>query len=884
MRILIVDDHASNRKLLRAQLEGEELTVVEAADGVEALLVLERETVDAVISDILMPNMDGYRFCQELRRSERHGNLPFILYTSTYTSSSDRALALAVSADKYLTKPATTEDLLAALREATEQSKRRKFTKTPELDTSFLMKQYTSSLVNKLEKKNIELNVTVEELERAHARISELNEGLEKRVAERTTELARAKGELQAVLDAATHFAIIATDSSGIITLFNAGAEQMLGYKAEEVVGISTPEIFHLESEVRAHGEELTAQLGRDLRGFDAMVEIASQGKFEEREWTYVRKDGGQFTVGLLVTALHASERKVGFLGVATDITERKKVQSELIRAKEAAESATGARSDFLANMSHEIRTPMNGVLGMTTLLLDSDLSEVQRHQAETISRSGESLLSLINDILDFSKIEAGKLEFELLDFDLNETVKDSLEMLAQGAEAKGLEFTSFIESNVRPLLRGDPSRLRQVLTNLVSNAIKFTEHGEVRVKISLESQTDAETRLRFEIKDSGIGIPAEVQSRLFQAFSQADTSTSRKYGGTGLGLAISRQLIGLMQGQFGIESAPGKGSTFWFTATMERQPEGTNGHSHLEAGLNTGMDRVVAASVGKPMKISPVADSFVPAKQKLRILIAEDNIVNKEVTQGLLQKLGYRADAVANGEEVLMALRSRCYDVVLMDCRMPLLDGFETTRRIRRFEQEREGPFDRETSLRIIAMTANSMKGDREKCLAAGMNDYVAKPVRLESLKAALARRAQSESRLSLAGMPHQDQHQTTETPVVCQEVPMVNLARLRDINDDDPARIRRLVEIYLGQAAPLLVELQLAIDASAPERVSEAAHKLVGSSISCGVQALTASLRKLEERGDAGDLTGAGALLDDARQIFLRVEKLLNKFLQEL
>jgi PAS domain S-box-containing protein len=884
---------------------------------------------------------------------------------------------------------------------------------------------------------------------------------LETRVVERTMELTDAQRKLQAVLDAATQVSIIATDTEGLITVFNSGAERMLGYRAEEMVGRQTPAILHLESEVRARGEELSARFERRIEGFEVFVEQVRQGTFEEREWTYVRKDGSHLTVSVTVTALRAAGQITGFLKVATDITERRQTQTELLRAKEAAEAATRARSEFLANMSHEIRTPMNGILGMTTLLLDSELSDEQRHQAEAVSRSGESLLSIINDILDFSKIEAGKLVFETLDFDLHEAVEGCLELFAQRAEGKGLELACLIESNVPAQLRGDPGRLRQVLTNLVSNAIKFSERGEVVVKVSVQDQSDTDARLRFEVKDTGIGIPAEVQARLFRAFSQADASTSRKYGGTGLGLAISRQLVEMMQGQFGVESAPGRGSTFWFTARLARQPEGVDPqpivrgdlvHLHVlivddnetnreilqhrtrawkmrsgtaansaealqelrkacstgdpyqvvlldlhmpgtnglalarsirgESGLAgvrlvllsslggrlgaeelkaagiddclvkpvkqsllfdclaTLMGGVAAEPVRKARKVSAPAASAAPAKLKWRILLAEDNTVNQEVAQGLLRKLGCRADAVANGTEVLEAVRQVSYDVILMDCQMPELDGYEATRRIRQFEQERVAPFDWKAPLYIIAMTANAMEGDREKCLLAGMNDYIGKPVRLEELRAALARRGDHEtevcggastpgySNLSvgpravparsapeyaqglgkperpgavdaaasrdgsrsegldgvLASTAPSEPGPTAETPALPAETPLVDLDRLRDVNDDDPERIRRLVDMYLTQAVPLLADLQRAIETSSGDALARAAHKLVGSSISCGVQAFTQPLRELERLGQAGDLTGAAALFDQVRQTFPRVRIFLDQFLEDL
>ncbi len=829
---------------------------------------------------------------------------------------------------------------------------------------------------------------------------------LEERVAERTTELAGVKGKLQSVLDAATQVSIIATDTEGLITVFNSGAERMLGYQAEEMVGRQTPAVLHLETEVRARGEELGARFGRRIEDFEVFVELVRQGKLEECEWTYVRKDGSQLTVSLMVTALRALGRITGYLGVATDITARRQAQAGLLQAKETAEAATRARSEFLANMSHEIRTPMNGILGMATLLLDSDLSADQRRQAEAVSSSGESLLSIINDILDFSKIEAGKLAFEELDFDLHEAVEGCLELFAQRAQSKGLELACLIESNVPGRLRGDPGRLRQVLTNLVGNAIKFTERGEVVVKVSVADQTDADALLRFEIKDTGIGIPAEVQTRLFQAFTQADASTSRKYGGTGLGLAISRQLVEMMQGQFGIESTPGRGSTFWFTVRLARaaggvdlQPiirgdlvhlhvlivddnetnreilqhqtrawkmrsgtaanssealqelrnartqgdpyrvvlldlhmPGTNGlalarsirgesgladvrlvllssmgerldaeelkaagiddclvkpvkESLLFDCLATLMGRVAVQPAHQSKKVSPPAASATPVKQDLRILLAEDNTINQEVAQSLLRRLGYRADVVANGTEGLAALRQIPYDVILMDCQMPELDGYEATRRIRQFEQERTAPFDWKTPLHIIAMTANAMEGDRGKCLKAGMNDYVSKPVRLVELRAALARRGERASELGRgAATAPPGPAEPPETIALTADTPLVDLDRLRDVNDHDPERIRRLVSIYLTQAAPLLEALQAAIETNSGAALAQAAHKLVGSSISCGVQAFTEPLRKLEQLGQAGELAGAAALFDQVRLTFPHVRCFLNQFLEEL
>ena len=579
------------------------------------------------------------------------------------------------------------------------------------------------------------------------------------------------------------------------------------------------------------------------------------------------------------------------------------------------------------------------------------------------------------------------------------------------GRRARGLELACLVESNVPVHLRGDPGRLRQVLINFAGNAIKFTERGEVVVKVSLESETDADAFLRFEVKDTGIGIPAEAQARLFQPFSQADGSTTRKYGGTGLGLAISKQLIERMHGTPGVESIPGHGSVFWFTARLTKQPEGahtspgtgdglvnlrvlivddnqtnreilqhqtrawkmrsgaaidaTGALTELRSAVTegdpyevvlldmqmpgtngltlarsikaeselAGVRLVLLSSFGgrinaeelkaagiddclvKPVKQSLLFDSlatvmaggaagsirklkrFLPpsrspaaAIQKLRILLAEDNTVNQQVAIGLLQKLGYGADAVADGTEALEALKTNRYDIVLMDCQMPELDGYETTRCIRQLEQKRETPFDWKAPIHIIAMTANAMEGDREKCISAGMNDYLSKPVRRKELKAALERHSEIPTKgvTDSSAQPEPARARPEVSSALfdtsSSKELLVDMDRLRDITDDEPDRMQQLIDLYLTQAGPMLDGLNEAIQTNSSGDVARIAHKLVGSSVSCGVEAFTYPLRELERLGHEGNLSGAGVFFDDIRYKFPRVESVFNQFVQTL
>ena len=635
---------------------------------------------------------------------------------------------------------------------------------------------------------------------------------------------------------------------------WNHGVQTLFGYSEEQISPARDWWIQNLHPDDRE----------RVLTSMQARVE--SSEDFWSAEYRFRRADGSYadlFDRGYILRDRNARAERM--IGAMQDITEHKR-ELATAKSRDAALESARLKSQFLANMSHEIRTPLNSVIGMTGLLLHTELTDEQHEFAEAVRLSGESLLTVINDILDFSKIEAGKLTFEMVNFNVRETIGEVIQLLGEQAQAKKLTLTASLALDLPAVIIGDPGRLRQVLTNLTGNAIKFTQQGGVIIRALKVSETETHSVIRFEVADTGIGIPEERRAGLFQPFFQVDASTSRRYGGTGLGLAICKELVQLMKGQIGVDSVPGQGSTFWFTAGFEK---GTV----LAAGDEA------EASLGDVTR----QELMSPEKTGKRglILVAEDNVLNQKVILRQLQEMGHSVDAVANGVEVLEALKRIPYEVILMDCQMPELDGYAATSEIRRREGEAK-------HTPIIAMTAHVMKEDRDKCLAAGMDDFLSKPVRVARLEEVLDHWLNQASGNQgapegAASQPGDDTARSVVAPVMEESADPVDLEIFTEVAGRGVQRQRDLADRYLLQASSQFAKLDAAIQTGSATEVKRIAHSVAGSSAMCGMVNLVPLLRELERMGHQNNLTEVATAFTRAQEEFGRIKEFLQDYVQE-
>ncbi len=782
--------------------------------------------------------------------------------------------------------------------------------------------------------------------------------------------------------------------------LANSAAARMHGFaSADELLGASRSweDLFADPTEGRRLAEEALSAAGPWARE----VELR-------------RKDGARFWACLRITPARCAGSESGprlFEALVEDLTSRKQAEHDLREAlarledsnrqlEEAiaranqlafeAELANQAKSGFLANMSHEIRTPMNGVLGMIGLLLETELTPEQRDFAETVRTSAEALLALINDILDFSKIEAGKMDLERIDFDLRTCVEDACELVAHKAQEKGLELAILFHYEVPTRVVGDPARLRQILLNLVSNAVKFTEKGEIVVRVTLEDLSQDKETVRFEVQDTGIGIPEDRIDSLFRPFTQVDASTTRKYGGTGLGLAICRQLVEAMEGRIEARSEPGKGSTFSFTAVFGRQtveekttaeaahdveirglrvllvddsptnrkifreqlrawgcemqeaadaagaleilreaaknqrpvsvaivdflmpgmdcpafaqtvradgsiartglvlvtsiPRRGDGARMLEAGFDAYLTKPVKHAQlydaittvvglrrrepdGKPRQLVTKHSLKEAARSRYRILLVEDNPVNQKVAVRILEKAGYRCDVAANGQEAVDAVARTRYDLILMDCQMPVMDGYEATRQIR--SSEPAG-----ARIPIIAMTAHALQEDRDLCLEAGMDDYMTKPVQPEALRRVLDAYLIGKDRGENAVQPPKDE------PDKGNERKEI-LDRMQELACGDDGFVQELLGLFLSESEKRLASLGEAIRCQDLELVKREAHTLKGSSANAGAESMREKAYRLEKLSQEGSPEDMQKAFQDLAEQFERTRRMLEDYL---
>jgi CheY-like chemotaxis protein/HPt (histidine-containing phosphotransfer) domain-containing protein len=894
--VLIVDDNSAKRLALKAVLQPLGYSIVEAHSGQEALRCVLAQDFAVILLDVRMPVMDGFETAALIRQRQQSEMTPIIFFTAYSSDEITNTDRYAEGAVDFIFAPVPPEEIRA---------------KVSVFANLFLKAEALAIRARDVQATADQLKFLTDATP-----IGIFQVDADKRYVytnPRWAEIMRVRSELAA------------------------GKPWDCGLDLQRVTGPA----FELSD-----GAPIPAELGQRFE-----LRIPN----EQTRVLLVRSQPIPDGAGEIT----------GWVGTVEDVSTDAWVERALSDARDAADEASQLKSDFLANMSHEIRTPMNGVIGMTELLLETDLDDRQRDYAETVRNSGEALLTIIDDILDFSKIEAGKVEVEEIEFNLLATVRGVVDLLAGPARAKGVELLEVVEQSVPPMCIGDPGRLRQVLTNLIGNAIKFTDTGEIVVRVSTDVAADAATIVRFQVTDTGVGIEPDKLALIFQPFAQADTSTSRKYGGTGLGLAISAQLVALMGGGCGVSSEVGAGSTFWFTIALRSDlAQRATGPQSLDAGLagvtalvvddnatqrdvlhdyltdwgmivttadsakaalatmqtaasngrpfvialvdqsmpdmdglelkdailldsgltarvvlmtslnherdgGDAVDSGVAASLSKPVHredlgtclrialgMEAVAVTASPATtQRLHeadaqqagyLLLAEDNPINQKVAVAMLSGAGYRVDTVPNGVAAVQAAAARSYDAILMDCQMPELSGYEATAAIRAHEgTERHTP--------IIALTAGARREDRERCLDEGMDSYLAKPLNKDLLLALVAKTVTS-------GPTTTDPPPIRPASTAEMMVDPAVLSELFALGDTgEHGFLDRLVDQFIRETEPRLVELREAVESGDTAAVSRIAHIIQGSGCQLGGRRLALSCSRLEAKATTGSLSEA-------------------------